>query len=128
MTRLKLPKNSTSLTLYQQSIYPTEKCPQSPECSTGGHHSRQGAQLFLWWRYRVQKEALCPHKEPREWLLKELQSGSSPRFSEPYKSILQGCSHFLLTWKGMASGGRGLAFLALMISHNHRMVGIRRDV
>lgn len=33
MGRVKVPRNSTSLTLYQHSIYPTQKCPLNQESS-----------------------------------------------------------------------------------------------
>lgn len=119
MVRLKLPKNSTSLTLYQHSIYPTEKCPLSQECSNGGHHSSQGAQLSLWWRYKVQKEALCPHKGPSEWLPEGAPEWEGSQVLRARLKHCKGVHNFLSHGRSVGglrtSGGRGLAFLTLLI-------------
>lgn len=118
MARLKLPRNSTPLTLYQHSIYPTEKCPLSQECSNGEHHSSQGAPLSLWWRYEVQRKALCPNKGPSELFPEGVPEWEESHVLRARLKHCRGAPTFLshgstIGWQ--TSGGRGLAFLALLI-------------
>lgn len=64
----KVPRNSTSLTLLPACCLPNTKIPLSQESSCSGHLSGQGAQLSPCWQHKLQREALCTHKESSEWL------------------------------------------------------------